>query len=161
DYESRFFKILDGVLTRQVEGRAVAGAVPAPIGAAIVVLDPNPEHLDISNLIGDLEELDPIPLSDAAINQSGITGFLASLPVVGPLASQLLGSTLDNALPPEITGALEQAVQSLPIGPPPSLLAGLEVEGLGSLRVDGAIYVNAEWGQVNQRGKLNGCGPGP
>src|SRR5690606_33817933 len=157
DYDSRFLKVLDGILTRQVAGRAVAGRVPGSIGAAIVVLDPDPESLSIANIGSDLEELDPVPLATAATAQSGILPHVALLPVIGPLASQLLGNSLGNVVPGEITSTLEEVVDALPVGPPPSLLAGFESEGLGCLRVDGAIYVSSEWGQVDQSGNLVGC----
>lgn len=46
---------------------------------------------------------------------------------------------------------------SLPILPPlPALVGGLEVLGLGEVRVDGSVLVNTEWGGVDENGKKIG-----
>lgn len=59
--------------------------------------------------------------------------------------------------PPQLT------LQSLPPLLPgtAALLAGLEIEGLGQVRVDGAVLVNSEWGGVDENGEAAGEGPGP
>ena len=43
----------------------------------------------------------------------------------------------------------------------PALTGGLEVLGLGSLSVNGAVLVNNTWGGVDQNGNPAGSGPGP
>lgn len=43
----------------------------------------------------------------------------------------------------------------------PSLIAGLEVEGLGCFSVDGAVLVNNEWGSVDENGDPSGEAAGP
>ena len=162
NYEPRLLKILDGVLSRQVEGRAVAGAVPERAGAAIVVLDPDPAPLSISNIVGDLEAINPLGLSlDSMGTVEGVLNDAGTLPVIGPMLAQKLRASLVSTLVEQTAGSLESVIQLLPVGPPPALLAGLEVEGLGCLRVDGAIHVNSEWGQFDESGSLVGCAPGP
>ncbi len=44
---------------------------------------------------------------------------------------------------------------------PPSMIAGLEVTGVGRLRIDGAVHVNTEWGSVDESGFACGENAGP
>jgi Flp pilus assembly protein TadG len=43
----------------------------------------------------------------------------------------------------------------------PAIVGGLEVLGLGSVRVDGAVLVNTQWGGVDEGGNPAGVAPGP
>jgi Flp pilus assembly protein TadG len=43
----------------------------------------------------------------------------------------------------------------------PAIVGGLEVLGLGTVRVDGAVLVNTEWGGVDEDGNPAGAGSGP
>jgi hypothetical protein len=43
----------------------------------------------------------------------------------------------------------------------PALIGGLEVVGVGAVRVDGAVLVNTAWGGVDENGNSAGDGPGP
>ena len=43
----------------------------------------------------------------------------------------------------------------------PAILGGLEVLGVGTVRVDGAVHVNTEWGGVDELGNVAGAGHGP
>lgn len=53
------------------------------------------------------------------------------------------------------------ATVPLPLTIPPVHLGGLEVLGLGALKVDGAVLVNTEWGGVDQDGNAAGLNDGP
>lgn len=43
----------------------------------------------------------------------------------------------------------------------PSLVGGLEIEGLGTVRVDGAVLVNTKWSGLDKHGETVGEGPSP
>lgn len=43
----------------------------------------------------------------------------------------------------------------------PALVGGLELEGLGTVRVDGAVLVNTEWSGQDENGNAVGEGPSP
>jgi Flp pilus assembly protein TadG len=64
-----------------------------------------------------------------------------------------------EANPPGITLNLSPLV-SLSVTLPPLEIGGLEVVGLGQLRVNGAIFDNNQWGCVDQNGQPAGSGPG-
>lgn len=67
-------------------------------------------------------------------------------------ATEAAAIVLLDPNPPEVT------VQALPISLPSltPLLGGLEVLGLGRLRVNGAVLVNNEWGGVDENGDAVG-----
>ena len=86
-----FYGFVGGQEAVTVKARAVAGSKESTVGAAIVVLDPDPPALAVPAL-------------------------------------------------PAILPAL------------PALIGGFEVEGVGTVRVDGALVVNTEWGGLDERG---------
>jgi len=45
--------------------------------------------------------------------------------------------------------------------PAPVLLGGIEILGLGALKVDGAVLVNTEWGHKDEKGRPAGTNAGP
>lgn len=94
-----FMPLLFGASTRTVSARGAAGCENSTAGAAVVVLDPDPDNLTIGTL-------------------------------------------------PLLLPAL------------PSLVGGVEILGLGSVEVDGAMLVNNEWGGKDEFGKPAGDGPG-
>ncbi|QDU92936.1 pilus assembly protein TadG-related protein [Lignipirellula cremea] len=87
----------------------------------------------------------------------------------------ILGSAAQNSYQVRATAALEDATSplvvvvldpspaetQLPVVPlvlpnPLAILGGLEVEGLGSARIDGAVAVNCQWGGVDENNQLAG-----
>jgi Flp pilus assembly protein TadG len=50
---------------------------------------------------------------------------------------------------------------TLPIGPLPTVLAGVESIGISTLEIGGAVLVNTEWGGVDENGDPAGNGEGP
>lgn len=146
-----FMHVLDAVCSRGVKARSVAGAASATSGAAIVVLDPDPAAF---SAVGAADVL-------SSVNASAL---VAQLPLGGLLSPLGLGSLVNpartsvvNLLNPVINAvAGELALPALP-----ALTAGLEVEGVGRLIVDGAVLVNTKWGGQDENGLLVGDGPVP
>jgi hypothetical protein len=69
---------------------------------------------------------------------------------------------LDPSPPSFTVDAGVSGLPSLPTLPSlPAIIGGLEVLGLGDLRVDGAVLVNSEWGGVDQNGDPAGADAGP
>ena len=101
-YSTYFIHILGGPQIRQTSVRATAGYEPSTVGAAIVVLDPNPPAFETS----------PLPV----------------LPI---------GSSL------------------------PAIIGGLEILGVGTVKVHGAVLVNTEWGGKDENGQQVGEATGP
>jgi len=158
---SRYMQVMDGLLNRAIQCRSVAGARDATAGAAIVVLDPDPADLSLSSLNTLLAAINVNSLTTAAVPQTGASAYLTPIPVVGPTAAALVNASLTSLLPSQITGLTTTAVSSLSLPALPTLTAGLEVEGIGRLIVDGAILVNNSWGGVDENGKVAGSAASP
>ncbi|QDV80239.1 pilus assembly protein TadG-related protein [Botrimarina mediterranea] len=161
NYRSRLMGILDGLVDYPVQARAVAGVQDVTAGAAIIVLDPDPAPLQINSVAQTLAGIDLAALTTEAVGQSGLTPFLFSVPIVGPLASSLLNSQLTSVMPIEIGSLLDDALAGLPGLNAPAIIAGLEVEGVGTLVVDGAVIVNNQWGGVDENNEIVGDCAGP
>ncbi len=160
-YKSRFMRVLDRIVDRTVQARSVAGVEDATAGAAIIVLDPDPADASLSGLSGTLGAISINGLTTAAIPQTGANAYLSSIPVVGPIAANLTDASLGSLLPAAITNLINDAATAVPLTPLPTLTAGLEIEGIGRLNVDGAILVNTEWGGVDENGDPAGAEAGP
>jgi Flp pilus assembly protein TadG len=160
-YQSHFMPILDGIVDRSLQARSVAGVEDTPAGGAIVILDPNPANLSTDGLSGTLSAINVNNLSTALIPQTGTSAYLTPIPVIGPTAAGLVNTSLGSLLPTVITNLLSGAIAATPLTPLPTLTAGFEIEGLGHLNVDGAIYVNNEWGGVDENGETVGSAAAP
>jgi Flp pilus assembly protein TadG len=160
-YNSRLMHVLDGVLNRTLESRSVAGVEDSTAGAAIIILDPDPADLTLAGISTLLGGINANSMSTAFIPQTGVSGYLTPIPLVGPVAANLLNTSLGSLLPTVVTNLLNTSVASINLTPLPTLTAGLEVEGIGRLIVDGAIFVNTEWGGVDENGELAGESAGP
>jgi len=151
-YSSRFMQIISGVVDYSIEARAVAGLRDATAGAAVVVLDPDPAAASYPTMNEITDTVDNEELTNLIIAQSGVTEVLSSVPVVGPTAAALIQTKLGDLIPGELATVWDNTVSSIPTTNLATLTAGMEVEGLGSLRVDGAVLVNTEWGGVDENG---------
>jgi hypothetical protein len=161
NYQTRFTKVIDGIVDRGIETRSVAGVRDATAGAAIVVLDPDPADLSLAGLDTLLSGVSVSGLASAAIPQTGAGTYLSTVPVIGPIVAGLVNSSLTSMLPGQITGLQSDVLSSVSLPALPSLAAGLEVEGVGTLSVDGAILVNNSWGGVDENGELAGSVASP
>jgi hypothetical protein len=161
NHESHFMHILNSVLQHEVEARAVAGVQDVTDGAAIVVLDPDPTDLTVSGIGNVLASINTVNLINAAVAQSGISGIVQSVPIVGPIVNNLLQAGLTNVLGTVVDDLWDQAIGTVSLVPLPTLIAGLEVEGLGRLQVDGAVLVNTEWGGEDENGEITGVDVAP
>lgn len=157
---SRFMKILDGVLSHNLSARSVAGVQATTADAAIVVLDPDPLDLTLGGTDEVLDTINTQALADQAIAESGLGPYLDSQPLLSFIANSLIGS-LRNLLVSSTEGLFEDVLGEVSIAPTPALIGGLEVEGLGRLRVDGSILVNTRWGGEDERGQPAGDAAGP
>lgn len=160
-YQSRLMQVLDGIIDRSLQARSVAGVEDATAGAAIVVLDPDPADLTLAGISSLLAGINVNSMTTSLVPQTGASGYLTPIPLVGPVAAGLVNTSLNNLLPTVITNLFNGAVASVSLGPLPTLTAGLEIEGLGRLIVDGAVHVNTEWGGVDENGDLAGSAAGP
>jgi hypothetical protein len=160
-FQSRFMRVLDGIVDHTIQARAVAGLEDATVGAAIVVLDPNPADLAYPTTDEVAAAVDQAAIAEDAAEQLGATELLASVPLVGPIVSNLVGADVDDLMPDIVANLLNDVVNAAPTFAAPTLTAGLEVEGLGQLIVDGAILVNNEWGGVDENGDPAGTAAGP
>jgi hypothetical protein len=161
NYQSRLMKVFDGIVDHGLETRSVAGVRDATEGAAIVVLDPDPADLSLSGLDDLLSGISVNDLVTAAVPQTGAASYLSPVPVVGPIAANLVNASLTSMLPDRITGLESNVLSSVSVPALPTLTAGLEVEGAGTLSVDGAILVNNSWGGVDENGELAGSVASP
>lgn len=160
-YHSRFMQILDGIADRTIQVRSVAGVEDATTEAAIVVLDPNPAETSVPDPNGILAGIDASELVNEAIDQSGVGEYLSSVPVVGSAAATLFNAEIGDLLPDMISELWADAVSQVSLPALPTLTAGMEVEGLGRVIVDGAVHVNCEWGGEDENGDPAGAAPGP
>jgi Flp pilus assembly protein TadG len=146
-----FFHVLDGVGQRGVGARSVAGTANATREAAIVVLDPVPASLSVASAADIFAVVNPNTL-------------VAQLPLGGALSALGLGSLLNStrtAVANLLTPMLSAVQSELTLPALPTLIAGLEVEGVGQLIVDGAILVNTQWGGVDENGQFTGANSPP
>lgn len=88
-------------------------------------------------------------LTQTTVGARAVAGF-------EPTTSSAGIVVLDPSPPPLSVGISLPSLPSLP-----AIVGGLEILGLGDLRVNGAVLVNTEWGGVDQNGNPAGDGPGP
>jgi hypothetical protein len=157
-YQSKFMNIIDHVATRTIRSRAVAGADDVTDGAAFVVLDPDPMAVSIPSsdeVMGEIPEED---VSDQFVTGLGLNGLVAGLGLGGN-STQVrnnLTSALSSLVLDAVETALADATSELDLPAAPALTAGFEAEGLGQVRVDGAVLVNNEWGGLDEHGEQVG-----
>lgn len=159
--DSYFSRFVAEPQVDQVESRAVAAVLDATDGAAVVALDENPADLSLAGVGQLLSGVSVAETVAAAIPQTGVLDFLEDIPLVGSLASTQLQALLEASLPAVVTELLDTAVADTRIAPLPTLTAGLEIEGLGRLIVDGAVCVNTSWGGVDERNVQVGSAAAP
>lgn len=160
-YESYLMRVFDGGIGRTMRARSVAAVRDATAGAAIVILDPDPADSTLDGTGDSLGGISVNDLSTAMATQTGASAYLSPIPIVGPIAAGLVNASLNSLLPTLVPDALNAATADAAISPLPTLVAGLEVEGVGQLVVDGAIHVNTEWGGVDENGEVVGNAAGP
>lgn len=160
-YRPRLISILSSVTDHSMQVRSVAGVDEVTAGAAIVVLDPQPADISLGGVTQLLSTINANSLTAVAVSQTGASAYLTPIPIVGPTAASLVNASLTSLLPSLVTNLLGQVTSSVNLTPLPTLTAGLEVEGLGRLIVDGAIHVNTEWGGVDENGEKAGIAAGP
>lgn len=161
DYQPRLMPALGGVLSQTIRARSVAGVADSQVGAALAILDPEPANLDYTNLQGGGLLGDTNAIAISAANQSAAVERLESEPIVGLVAATLLQSELNTVFTSVIQQLADDVAAQLPTTSAPSLLGGLEIEGSGRIRVDGAVHVNNEWGDRDERGEPCGQALGP
>lgn len=100
----------------------------------------------------------PVPSFFARALQTVTQTTLTSRAVAGyePTTAGAGIVVLDPSPPPLSVGISLPGLPSLP-----AIIGGLEVLGLGDLRVNGAVLVNNEWGGVDQNGNPAGADSGP
>jgi Flp pilus assembly protein TadG len=162
EYRSKFMQVLNHVFDHTLHTRSVAGVDNVTAQAAIVVLDPNP--LDTS--VPDSDQLTSIPsasTADEVVSGMNISQQITSLGLGSATAGIVtrLTDALRTQIDEAITTATQAAAGVVDIPALPTLTGGLEIEGLGTLRVDGAIHVNNEWGGFDENGEAVGSAPGP
>jgi hypothetical protein len=86
--------ILNNDLEHTIQARSVAGLESVTAGAAIVVLDPDPNHLAYPTPDEVVSTIDEEDLAGAAAEQSGAAELLTPIPVVGPIVANLIGTKL-------------------------------------------------------------------
>ena len=145
-YRTRFMPILGGALDRTLQARSVAGVRNATAEAAIVVLDPSPSGISVAS-------------ASTIVANINLASLVNQLPLSSALTSLGLGGLLNGIrsnLVATLNGVTSGLLSDLTLPALPTLTAGLEVEGLGSLKVDGAILVNTEWGGQDEHGSPAG-----
>jgi hypothetical protein len=163
NFTSKFSRIADKLSTRSTSVRSVAGLDDVTTGAAIVVLDQDP---DTTSIPGSQEVLNQVPsnyVTNSAVQGLDINQQLSSLGLgilLNGIQSRLTAS-LDQLAQSAIDTALTNVGSEVEIPALPTVLAGMETEGLGQLRVDGAILVNTKWGGVDENGGQVGDGTLP
>ena len=160
-YESRFMRVLDGIVDRSLRARSVAGVEDATAGAAIVVLDPDPADISLDGITALMSSINVNNLSTSLIPQTSASAYLTPIPVVGPTAALAVNASLGSMLPTLATNLINNVTSSVTLTPLPTLTAGFEVEGIGRVIVDGSILINNEWGGVDENGEPAGAAPGP
>lgn len=161
EYQSYFMRVLDGGANYALEARAVAGVEDATTAASVVVLDPDPADLSISDTSSLLLGIDASALIGELIDQSGVVQTVADVPVVGPTAAGILNTSMVDTLTNQIDDLWSEILGEVVIAPTPTLTAGLEVEGIGQVIVEDAVLVNNEWGGVDEDGDPAGASEGP
>jgi len=145
-YRTRFMPILGGALNRTLQARSVAGVRDATAEAAIVVLDPSPAGISVAS-------------ASTIVANINLASLIDQLPLSSTLSALGLGGLLNgirNNIVTTLNGVTSGLLSELTLPALPTLTAGLEVEGLGRLRVDGAILVNTEWGGQDEHGEPAG-----
>ncbi|MCC9601691.1 hypothetical protein LOC67_14120 [Stieleria sp. JC731] len=157
-YDSIFSGYIDGALQREMKATSVSGIVSNPNGAALAILDPDPADISFSNVQNLISNIDRVALVEEAVDQLD-----TSILQIGPLnipsvLSGLLG-LLKNTLGDTVSDLLDTELLD-PVSAicPPllTLTGGLEIEGLGQLRVNGAVHVNNKGGRVDRYGRPAG-----
>ncbi|WP_197531685.1 pilus assembly protein TadG-related protein [Posidoniimonas corsicana] len=161
DYQTVILRGAGGLMSKPISARAVAGVADATDGAAIMALDPDPAPIDLGAVDDTLSAVAVTSVVQQAVAQSPAVDYLAGVPIVGGVASALLSDGLEALLPDFLTQTLTQASTDLAPLPLPTITAGLEVEGLGQVRVEGAVLINTTWGGVDQDGRPAGVSAGP
>lgn len=145
-YRTRFMPVLSDVLSRKLQARSVAGVRDATAQAAIVVLDPAPAGISVASAATIV----------ANINLASLVNQLPLNSVLTPLGLGGLLTGLRNSTVSALNGITSGLLGDLTLPALPTLTAGFEVEGLGRLKVDGAILVNTEWGGRDELGEPAG-----
>ena len=152
-YESILMNILDGVTDRDIQTRAVAGVDSIHPGAAIVILDPRPSSISLPSTNQLIQSINQGAIVDAAVDQCGVSSLLSALPTILPNQSSLIAPGLISSITDEMTQCIDLVADDLSttlLPPLPALIAGLEIEGLGKVIVNGSVHVNNEWGGVDE-----------
>jgi hypothetical protein len=153
-HHSRFSHILDGVLTRSVATRSVAGLDDVTSGAAIVVLDPDPSETTVpstSDVTNQVPSNDVATQTVSTLNANTLLSGLGLGSLLSGIQSRL-NSALVAQVQPAVDSVLAQIDSDVDLPALPTLTAGLEIEGLGHLKVDGSILVDNEWGGKDEHG---------
>jgi hypothetical protein len=153
-HQSRFARIVDGILMRNVRTRSVAGMNDVTAGAAIVVLDPDPSETSLPSSSDVTNQVPSNDVSNQVVSNLDINSALSGLGLGGQLSG--IQSRFTNALVAQVQTAVDSALadvnSAVDFPALPTLTAGMEIEGLGRLKVDGAILVNNEWGGKDEHG---------
>ncbi|BBO33077.1 TadE/TadG family type IV pilus assembly protein [Lacipirellula parvula] len=145
-YKTHLMPVLGGAINRTLQVRSVAGVRDATAQAAIVILDPNPSGISVASAATIVANINLASL----VNQLPLNSLLTPLGLGGLL------NTLRNNIVTALNGVLPSLLGDLTLPALPTLTAGFEVEGLGRLKVDGAILVNTEWGGKDEHGATAG-----
>ncbi|WP_404310833.1 pilus assembly protein TadG-related protein [Neorhodopirellula lusitana] len=161
NHQTSFIGSLGGIHDPQMRTRAVAGVSASTPGAAIAILDPNPEPLTISDITTVVQDLAHAQMLDEAVNQLGVSDLLSGVPLFSAIVEPLLNQELTDEVVAATTHCIDAVAGDCPTIARPALLGGLEIEGLGRVLVDGSVQVNTQWGGVDERGDRAGlaCGP--
>jgi hypothetical protein len=157
-YTSKFSRVLSGIIGHTVRTHAIAGVDNVTAGAAIVVLDPNPIETaepTSEDVGGTVQEQQ---VANAALASLNVNSSLSGLGLGALLAGiqARLTASLDSLIDNAIHDAASGAAGEFPSAATPTLTAGMEIEGLGNLKVDGAILVNNQWGGLDEHGEQVG-----
>ncbi|QEG39613.1 pilus assembly protein TadG-related protein [Roseimaritima ulvae] len=160
-YRTSFVGLLGGMRDTEPRTRAVAGVDASTPGAAVVILDPLPEPLSLSDLptlVQDVARLDSL---DEALQQTNLDSVLSTVPLLSAIVGPLLDQEVSDELLATATETLDMVNTNLVATSLPALLAGLEIEGVGNVVVEGAVHVNNTWGGEDERGCRAGIAAGP
>lgn len=145
-YRTRLTPILGGALDRTLRARAIAGVRDATAKSAIVILDPAPADISVASASTIVANINVASL----VNQLPLSSLLTPLGLGGLL------NGIRNNIVTTLNGVTSGVLGDLTLPALPTLTAGFEVEGLGRLRVDGAILVNTTWGGKDEHGSPAG-----
>lgn len=159
-YGSRFINLFGGLREHPMVTRSVAGVDSLNPGAAIMILDPDPASLSIADLPTLLQDLGHLELRNLAVNQYELGSILAAVPLLSAAIDGVLQNELLQCVLEATADVLDEVASKALTLHLPALTAGLEIEGLGCLEVDGSVHVNNAWGGVDERGKCVGDDPG-